>query len=37
VGERHDDDDVILTTDAITQLRIFLDEVLNRSDTPVRE
>lgn len=37
VAERHDDDDVILTTDAINQLRIFLDEVLNRSDTPVRK
>ncbi|RZL18156.1 MAG: hypothetical protein EOP64_12875 [Sphingomonas sp.] len=37
VAERRDDDDVILTTGAITQLRIFLDEVLNRSDTPVRE
>jgi len=36
VAKRQDDDDVILTTDAIIQLRRFLDEVLNRGDTPVR-
>jgi len=36
VAGRHDDDDVVLTTEAITHLRKFLDEVLNRGDTPVR-
>jgi hypothetical protein len=36
IAERHDDDDVVLTTDAITQLRRFLDEALNRGAFPVR-
>lgn len=34
-GHNRDDDDVVLTTDAITHLRRFLEEVLNRGDAPV--
>lgn len=37
VAERHDDDDVVLTSGAITQLRGFLDEVLNMDDFPAGE
>lgn len=35
VAERRDEDDVILTTDAISQLRKFLDEVINCGDAQV--
>ncbi|MEG8058566.1 hypothetical protein QP150_19565 [Sphingomonas sp. 22L2VL55-3] len=37
VAERHNGDDVVLTTSAITQLRRFLDEVLNMDNLPARE
>ena len=37
VAERRDEDDVILTADAISRLRKFLDEAINRGESQVYE